>query len=48
MDDIRQERVSKGPILNLNKRHKQNSQNKKIDTRVKESMAFKVLKKQTM
>ena len=45
MDDIRQEKVNEGPILNLNKRLKQNSRNKKFGTRVKESMAFKVLKK---
>ena len=45
MDDIRQERFSEGPILNLDKSLKQNSRNKKFVTRVKEFMVFKVLKK---
>ena len=45
MDDIRQDRFSEGPILNLNKSLKQNSRNKKFVTRVKEFMVFKVLKK---
>ena len=44
MEDIGQKRLSKGPILSLNKKLKQNSGNKKFITRVKESMAFKVLK----
>ena len=44
-DDIRQEKLSEGPILSLNKRHKQHSLNKKVDAGVKESMDFKVLKK---
>ena len=45
MDDMRQERTSEGPILNLIKRLKQNSLNKKFDTYVKGSMVFKILKK---
>ena len=40
MDDIRQERLNKGPILKLNKRLKQKSLNKEFGTNVKESMAF--------
>ena len=44
IDDIEQERFSEGSILSLNKRIKQNSRNKKFVTRVKESMAFEVLK----
>ena len=45
MDDIGQDRLSEGPILSLNKRLKQNSRNKKSVTRVKDSIAFKILKR---
>ena len=42
MGDIKQKRLSEGPILNLNKRYdKQNSLKKKFDTWVKESMFFR-------
>ena len=41
MDNIRQERLSEGTALNLNKIHEK----KKFGTHVKESMAFKDLKK---
>ena len=40
MDDIRQERPNKGPILKLNKRLKSMPLNKETGTNVKESMAF--------
>ena len=40
MDDIRQERPNKGPILKLNKRLKSMPLNKEPGTNVKESMAF--------
>ena len=46
MDDIRQEKPSEGLILNLIKRLKWNSLNKRFDTYVKESMVFKVLEKE--
>ena len=45
MENIRQERLTKGLILNFNKKHKEISRNNKFVTRVKESMAFTVLKK---
>ena len=44
VDGIRQERLTEGSILDLNKRLKQNSQNKKFTTHVKDSMAFKARK----
>ena len=40
MNDIRQERLNKGPILKLNKRLKQEPLNKEFGTNVKESMVF--------
>ena len=45
MEDIRQKRLRKGPILSLNERLKKNSRNKKFVTHIEESMVFKVLKK---
>ena len=40
MRNIRQERLTKGLILNFNKRLKENLRNKKFVTRVKKYMAF--------
>ena len=45
MDDIKQERPNKGPILKLNKRLEKTSLNKKFDTHIKEFMVFQTLKK---
>ena len=45
MDNIRQERRNEGSILNLNKRLKQASLNKKFGTHVKEYMVFQSLEK---
>ena len=43
MDDIRQEKPNGDPILKLNGSLKKPSLNKKLDTHVKESIAFQVI-----
>ena len=48
MGDVRQEWPSKGLNLNLNKRIKQNPLNKKTGACIKEPMASKFLKIQTV
>ena len=48
MDDIRLERPNEGQILKLNKRLEQKSLSKDFGTNVKESIAFWVLKKETV
>ena len=45
MGNIRQEKFREDPVLNLNKRLKLNSRNKKFGTRTKESMVFKILER---
>ena len=44
MEDIRQERSNKGPILSFNKRLSRQSLNKKFGIHFEKSMVFKTLK----